>query len=80
MGLIQREELRWYPSKPDCTDNWGFITVDMDVIKPAVVFLIIGYALAFLVAIGEHIINLYSRALFLDQLHHSITALLRVKA
>ncbi|XP_031622982.1 glutamate receptor 1-like [Contarinia nasturtii] len=56
VGLLQREEIRWIRKKPECeTGQAEFIPVDMNVIKPVIILLLIGYVLSIIVALSERI-------------------------
>lgn len=56
IGLMKREEILWIPKKPDCNaGKWGFTTVDVNVIKPPIILLLLGYALSILIALVERL-------------------------
>lgn len=73
--MVKREEIRWIPKTPDCTNNWGFITVDMDVIKPAVTFLLIGYVLAILCVMAEWTYVRFVKHRFQNLLENNLIAI-----
>lgn len=51
---MKRDEIRWIPKKPICSgDHWGFVTVNLNIIKPAITLLLLGYALSILIALVE---------------------------
>lgn len=61
-GLMKRDETKWIPKKPDCEGGRrGFMTVGLNEIKPAVILLVIGYAVAVLFLGAEVIQNFLLR-------------------
>lgn len=51
---MKREEIRWIPKKPECTGGQAtFITVDLNVIEPAIILLLFGYALSIVMVLVE---------------------------
>lgn len=51
---MKREEIRWIPKKPECVSgHTSFITVDLNVIEPAIILLLVGYALAVAIILLE---------------------------
>lgn len=55
---MKRDELRWIPKKPDCEGGRGFMTVGLQEVKPAVVFLLIGYGLSVLIIAAENLLRI----------------------
>lgn len=51
--MIRREEIRWIPRKPDCTSNVAFITVDINVVKPAINLMLFGFVLSVIIVSVE---------------------------
>lgn len=53
---MKREEIRWIPKKPECTGGQAtFITVDLNVIEPAIILLVLGYALSIVILLVERV-------------------------
>lgn len=60
---MKRDEIQWIPKKPNCEGGLrGFMTVGLGEIKPAIIFLLIGYGLAVLIFVAENLLRiLYAR-------------------
>lgn len=51
---MNREEIRWVPKKPECDKTQrGFHTVGLTEIRPALMLLLFGYAIAVAIAVVE---------------------------
>lgn len=61
---MNREEIRWIPKKPECSNgNTAFITVDINVIEPAIILLLVGYGFSMIIVLVEQVYFKYYKRL-----------------